>query len=395
MSRVAYIEPVGGIAGDMVLAALVNLGADLTPIKLALAELGVPGLSITASSVSRGAFTATHVKIEADEPQHNHRHWRDIRAMLTGSTLSDRTKARSLAIFERIAIAEGEVHGIPVDDVHFHEVGAWDSIADIVGVAMALEQLDVDVLVASSPPLSSGSIECAHGTMPLPAPATLRLMSGWPVRPGPHNMESTTPTGAGILAALATPGGMPEMRVVATGTGAGTRDTSDPPNILRITIGDGHVQPQADSVTVIEAQMDDLTGEHLPPLIEALLDAGAVDAYATPVLMKKGRSGLLLTALAPATSVVAVSDALLRHGSTFGVRHSTAARQILDRWHATVSTPWGDVRVKVGALNGEILHASPEYEDVQAVARASKQPTPIVHAAAIQAWRNTQENDPC
>lgn len=395
MSRIAYIEPVGGIAGDMVLAALVSLGAELGPIAVALTELGVPGIGLTASQVQRGAFVATHVAVEADAHQHQHRHWSDIRRMLSESALPERAKARALTIFERIAVAEGEVHGIPVEDVHFHEVGAWDSIADIVGVALALEQLGVDTLVAASPPLSSGSIECAHGTMPLPAPATLRLLGGWPVRPGPHNMESTTPTGAGILAALATPGGMPTMRVVATGMGAGTRDTASPPNVLRITLGESTKQSGTDSVTVIEAQMDDLTGEHLPPLIEALLDAGALDAYATPVLMKKGRSGLLLTALAPASTAANVSNALLRHGSTFGVRHSSADRQILDRWHATVSTPWGDVRVKVGALNGEILHASPEYDDVQAVARAANQPTPIVHAAAIQAWRNEQENEPC
>ena len=375
------------------LAALVGLGADLEPIADALTDLGVPGISLNASTVQRGAFTAVHVSVEAADSGHHHRHWSDIRRMLTDSRLPERAKARALAVFERIAIAEGEVHGIPVEDVHFHEVGAWDSIADIVGVAMALEQLGIDTLVASPPPLSSGSIQCAHGTMPLPAPATLRLMSGWPVRPGPHNLECTTPTGAGILAALATPGPMPSMTVLSTGMGAGTRDTADPPNVLRVTIGEAQTREHVDAVTVIEAQMDDLTGEHLPPLIEALLDAGALDAYATPVLMKKGRSGLLLTALARTEHVASVSDALLRHGSTFGVRHSSASRQVLDRWHATVDTPWGEVRVKIGALNGEILHASPEYEDVQAVARAARQPAPTVHAAAVQAWRNNQETD--
>ena len=393
MSRVAYLEPVGGIAGDMVLAALVGVGADLEPIAEALSDLGVPGISLTASTVQRGAFAAVHVNVEAANSGHHHRHWSDIRRLLTDSRLPERAKARALAVFERIAVAEGEVHGIPVEDVHFHEVGAWDSIADIVGVALALEQLEIDTLVASPPPLSSGSIQCDHGTMPLPAPATLRLMSGWPVRPGPHNLECTTPTGAGILAALATPGAMPTMTVSATGMGAGTRDTADPPNVLRVTIGEAKASEHADAVTVIEAQMDDLTGEHLPPLIEALLDAGALDAYATPVLMKKGRSGLLLTALARTEHVASVSDALLRHGSTFGVRHSSASRQVLDRWHATVDTPWGEVRVKIGALNGEVLHASPEYEDVQAVARAARQPAPTVHAAAVQAWRNNQETD--
>lgn len=395
MSRVAYIEPVGGIAGDMVLAALVSLGADLQSIAVGLEGLGIPGIRLTARSVQRGAFAATHVEVEAEESDQHHRHWSDIRRLIEDSALPPRVKSRALDVFACIATAEGEVHGIPVEEVHFHEVGAWDSIADIVGVALALDQLDVDRLVASSPPLSSGSIQSAHGTMPLPAPATLRLMRGWPVRPGPHNVESTTPTGAGILAALATPGSMPAMRVVATGFGAGTRDTADPPNIVRVTIGDPVEGQSAAAVTVIEAQMDDLAGEHLPPLIEALLEAGALDAYATPVIMKKGRSGLLLTALSPVSSAAAVSETLLRHGSTFGVRHSMANRQVLDRWHAQVTTPWGDVRVKIGALNGEILHASPEYEDVQAVARAAQQPAPIVHAAAIQAWRNDQEKDPC
>ncbi len=390
MNRIAYIEPIGGIAGDMVLAALVELGADLDAINGSLRDLGVPGINVSASSVMRGPFSATHIEVHASADEQTHRQWLDIRKLLAESTLSERSKAQSLKVFERIAEAEAAVHGIPVDDVHFHEVGAWDSIADIVGVVIALEQLEIDRIVASAPPLSSGTIRSAHGVMPLPAPATLRLLEGWPVRPGPENMESTTPTGAGILSALTENGPLPAMRVLRSGYGAGTRDRGELPNVVRVTIGEPSISPSVDAVLVIEAQMDDLAGEHLPPLIDALLSSGALDAYATPVLMKKGRPGLLVSALAYADKEAAVSEAMLRHGSTFGVRVYAAHRRTLERWHDTVETPWGAARVKVGALDGEILHAAPEYEDVLSLAKASGQPAPVIHAAASHGWRNTK-----
>ena len=312
--------------------------------------------------------------------------------MLEAAPLAPGVAERAIKVFQALAQAEAEVHGTSIDQVHFHEVGAWDSIADIVGVSAALTALDVGPLVCGPPPLGSGSIQTAHGAMPLPAPATLCLLAGWPVRPGPEGVESTTPTGAAIISALGSPGLMPAMVIERTGTGAGTRDPADQANVVRAVLG-AHTQTDLPPAQVLElcAQMDDMSGEHLPPLLQALLDAGAVDAFAQPILMKKGRTGLLVTALSAPDQAAAVEVAMLRHGSTFGVRRKPADRTRLDRWHETVITRWGEVRVKIGALQGEVLHAAPEYEDVQRVASAAGQSAIEVHSAALSAWRQTQE----
>jgi uncharacterized protein (TIGR00299 family) protein len=391
MSRVLHIDPVGGIAGDMLCAALIDLGADVDVIQAALTQLGVPEVLVSVERVQRGAFSALQFKVHCEAEHHPHRTHANIRALISDSGLSERVRVRALAVFQAIAAAEAHVHGVAIEAVHFHEVGAWDSIADIVGAAVALEQLGVDTLISGPPPLSTGTIQTAHGHMPLPAPATLQLLAGWPVRPGPQGRECTTPTGAGILAALATAGSLPAMRLIGTGIGAGSRDPEDAPNVLRATLGTAATAASPGAVNILEAQMDDLSGEHLPPLIAALFSAGALDAYATPILMKKGRAGLLLTALATPETTDLVTAAMLKHGSTFGVRRSSAQRTVLDRWHDSVDTPWGPIRVKVGATDGDILHASPEYEDVAALALASGQTAPTVHAAALQAWRNANE----
>ena len=212
------------------------------------------------------------------------------------------------------------------------------------------------------------------------------------MRSGLEGLESTTPTGAAIVTALGRPGSLPTMVLKGIGVGAGTRDSSEQPNVVRAFLGttDAGDRPPGE-VIELRAQMDDMSGEHLPPLLRALLQAGALDAYAQPILMKKGRAGLLVTALAAPEHTTAVEQAMLRHGTTFGVRRTPADRTVLDRWHDTVGTPWGDVRVKVGALDGEVLHASPEYEDVQQVADAAGRTTIEVHSAALSAWRQSQE----
>lgn len=391
MSRVLFVDPVGGIAGDMFTAALIDVGAPLDTIQTALDSLCIPSLSVQTERVTRGPFSAIRFVVECHTEDHPHRTWATIKRMLEDSPLSDGAKRRSLAVFEAIAHAEARVHGIAVDAVHFHEVGAWDSIADIVAACVALDSLNVDAIWSTPPPLSVGSINTAHGAMPLPAPATLTLLEGWPVRTGPVGRECTTPTGAGFLAALAQYGPVPTMKLIATGTGAGTRNPADLPNVVRVSLGESMEAQSPTSVVVLEAQMDDLSGEHLPPLIDALLTAGALDATATHVTMKKGRTGLLITALAEADSADAVTEALLRHGSTFGVRRTAADRTVLDRWFETVETPWGSVRMKIGALHGEILHAAPEYDDIIAIASSAQKPAPTVHAAAMAAWRN--QND--
>lgn len=433
--RVLYIDPFAGAAGDMLTAALIDLGARLDDIQEALLALPLRGYALEAPRALRGPFSATrfivspvasasdlpaatepegahdhghghshdhghghghlHAHIQLDPwPDQPHRSWRGIRQMLLQSALPERARDRALAAFTRLAEAEAHVHGVPVEDVEFHEVGAVDSIVDIVAAAVGLELLGVDRLVSGPLPMGSGMITTAHGRTPLPAPATLQILVGFPVVPGPPGREHVTPTGAALIAALAEPGPMPAMTVLGVGHGAGTRDPADVPNVLRVVLGQERRPDSPDRVVSVEAQMDDLSGEHLPPLIEALLEAGALDAYATPVLMKKGRTGLLVTALASPPLADAVEIALLRHGSTFGVRRQVMDRRVLDREHVTVRTPYGPARIKLGRLDGALVHAAPEFEDVRALARSAGVPVPVVHAAVLRAYDGGVTEDP-
>lgn len=428
MGRTLYVDPVSGIAGDMLCAALIDLGASPDTIRSGLDGLGLSGYSISVEETRRGVFAARRFIVSPQPltpasravapldghdhghghghdhdhghghghhhqgpapvawPDQHHRTWRDIRDLLTAADLPDRARQRAMETFALLAQAEGRVHGHPPDEVHFHEVGAIDSIVDITAACLALELLDVDRIVCGALPLSSGTITTAHGVTPLPAPATAALLTGWPIRAGVPGREEVTPTGAALMAALAEHGTLPEMTLLGTGVGAGTRDFPDRPNIVRAILGDEAAADSPTDVWVLSAQMDDLTGEHLPLLIRALLAAGALDAYASPVLMKKGRSGMLVTALAEWPSVPAAEEALLRHGSTFGVRRHRTSRRVLARQHATVTTPWGRVRIKLGTLSGETLHAAPEFEDVRQRAEAASVAASRVHAAAVAAW---------
>lgn len=419
--KILYIDPFAGIAGDMFCAALLHLGVPLDALLAPLKALPLDGYTISTHATVRGAFAATRFEVHQDNPEHDHSHshshdhghghdhshdhvgpeawpgqpdrrWSTIRKMLEDAPIAAGVRRRALAVFAALARAEAKVHGTTVEDVHFHEVGAVDSIVDIVAACAGLEALGVERIISGPPPLSGGEIRGAHGRIPLPAPATLEILSGWPVIAGAHNREEVTPTGAAILAALAEPGSFPAMTVRATGYGAGKWDPKDKANVVRLVLGEARVADSARTVAVLQAQMDDLTGEHLPPLLSALLEAGAVDAYASPVLMKKGRSGLLVTALAPEQASAAVEEALLRHGTTFGVRRTTAQRRVLDRRHETVLTEWGPVRVKLGQLGDEVLHASPEHEDVQARAAAAGVAVPRVYAAAVAAWHTGRED---
>ena len=433
MGRHLHLDPVGGLAGDMFCAALLDLGADLAQLREGLRSLGLDGWGIDSEATTRGAFAATRFVVtlspdptkkpvyrrtEAASPAHSHSHshshshghghdhghghghqhghghghdggpsrrWADIRAMIEASPLPPRAGARALAVFGLLAEAEGAVHGMPAEEVTFHEVGALDSIIDIVGACLALEQLDVDTLSCGPLPMGSGTTMSQHGRIPLPAPATVAVLRGWPVEPGPPGRELVTPTGAALVAALGQPGPAPALTLLGQGVGAGTRDPSDRANVVRAILGDTATPARSEAVSVVETQVDDLPSEHLPPLFDALFAAGALDALAVPAIMKKGRPGLLIQALCPPDRRPAVAEALLRHSGSFGVRFHAADRQVLRRWHHAVTTQWGPVRVKVGALGDEILHLSPEHKDVARAARAAGVPTPRVHWAAVRA----------
>ncbi len=385
-----------GIAGDMLVGALLDLGADFAALERALASVGVSHVSV--EDVTRSSIRARHFHVHEHDHAHDHDHdhdhghdhehaWKHIRARIDGASLTDRARTCALTIFSRLAEVEGRIHGVAPDDVTFHEVGAIDSIADIVGAAVCLDQLDVDAIYLLGPvALGGGLVKTAHGLLPVPAPATVALLEGFPVRPGSFaDGELTTPTGAAIVSALASGDRAPAFSLDAVGYGAGTRNPADRPNVVRAILGT-RAAASAQEIVVLESNLDDVTGEQVPILLDALLQAGALDAFVAPVLMKKGRPGFFVQALAEAGAADAVAECFLRHGSTFGVRRVEARRDVLDRWHERVVTPWGPVRVKIGARKGEVLQVAPELEDVKAVATASGRSAGEVHRAALAAW---------
>ena len=300
-------------------------------------------------------------------------------------SLRPRVRERAIATFARLAEAEARVHGGSAEDVTFHEVGAVDSIVDIVATCSALEELDVDRIVASPLPMGSGTVRTQHGLLSVPVPATVEVLRGFPVVSSPFVGELVTPTGAALVAALAEPGTMPAMRVASVGYGGGTRNPGTHANVVRAILGDGDAGAVAE-VAELRAQVDDLTGESVPGLLEALFDAGAVDAWVTPIVMKKGRPGLLVTALCPVSARVPVGDALFRHAGTFGYRWSLVPREVAARRWDGVSTSFGTVRVKVAERDGVVVHAAPEHEDCAVRAREAGVPVAEVRGAALAAW---------
>ncbi len=324
----------------------------------------------------------------ASKHSHVHRDYAEIRRLLKRAKLDPDVKALAAEIFARIAEAESQLHGVPLDRIGFHEVGAYDSIADIIGVAAAIVWLAPASITSSPPVLGSGHIRTAHGPVPVPAPATALLLEGIPVSHAGRG-ELTTPTGAAILATVVDSfGAAPPMRLLAQGFGAGTKDFPDRANVLRVLLGEplGDRQaPSASEVTLIETNVDDMNPQLVTPLIEALLDAGAVDAWATPILMKKGRPALTLSALSPAAAVEAVTLAFFEHSSTIGVRTTPLARTALERSSAIVKTRHGKVAVKLSAWQGRVLSATPEFDDCRRLAKAAKVPVRTVMAAAAAA----------
>ncbi len=435
MPRVLFLDCFAGIAGDMTVAALVHAGAPLADVLAEVRALPVWGWDARVEKVHRGAYAATRFVVEptggapggtedaeasggAHDHGHLHHHdhghghghdhghghgaeggvevtdpwvgqpprtWRTIRRMLEQARLRPRVRARALSTFAVLAEAEARVHGTPVDEVAFHEVGAVDSIVDIVATCAALECLGIDEIVATPLPMGHGQVRTAHGLLSVPVPATVEVLRGFPVVPFPFPGELVTPTGAALVAALARPGHMPAMRVSSVGYGAGTRDPRSHANVLRAVVGEGDAGAPAE-VVELRAQVDDLTGESVPGLLDALFAAGALDAYVAPVTMKKGRPGLAITALAPPEARVPVGEALLRHAGTIGYRWSVHPREVAARRLVPVTTPWGEVRVKVAERDGRVMHAAPEHEDCATLARAAGVPVAEVRGAALAAW---------
>jgi uncharacterized protein (TIGR00299 family) protein len=386
---ILYIDCVGGAAGDMLLAALLDAGADVAAVREALAATGVEGLDLERSRVERHGTGATHVDVVAPS-EHVHRTWRDVREIIEAASLAEWPRARALDAFSRLARAEGLIHGVPPEEVHFHEVGSLDAIGDIVGVCIAAATLGADEIVCSPLPMSRGFVRAAHGLLPLPAPATLEILreAGAPLVPLEADSELVTPTGASLVASLATRfGPFPAMVARQIGYGAGTRDLEELPNLVRVVLGETssatlrHAKP----IYLIEANIDDLSPELVPDAAAAATSAGAVDVWTVPAQMKKGRPGIVLSALARPLERDAVAESLLRHTSTLGVRMAQFDRYELERDFITVAVSGGDVRVKRGWLDGELVNLAPEHDDCLAAAERTGRPVQAVWASALTA----------
>jgi pyridinium-3,5-bisthiocarboxylic acid mononucleotide nickel chelatase len=388
VSRVVYFDCASGASGDMLLGAVVDLGLPVEELRAELARLPLSGYTLETSRVSRSGLAATKLDVVTGAPETKHRHLRHIVEILDGSTLAADVKQKATSLFQRLAEAESAVHGTSPEKVHFHEVGAVDSIVDIVGGVIALRWLGASRFVSSPLNVGTGTVTMSHGTFPVPPPATAKLVAGVPVY-GAGEGELLTPTGALLVTSHATEyGPLPPLRIDKTGHGAGSRDTKGRPNVLRLVVGEDAQASGSERVLVLETEVDDTAPQLLGPLLDGLIKAGALDAYFTPVQMKKGRPGVLVTVIAPPDKREAIEELLFRETTTLGVRRQEWERTALERETATVDTAYGSVRVKIGRRAGVVYNAWPEFEDCQRLAAEKGVAVKEVLAAALSAWRS-------
>jgi len=382
MTTCLYIDCVGGIAGDMLLASLIDAGASLDAIR---SGLPLEGLDLEVARVERRGVGALSLTVITGH-DHAHRTWRDVRDLIDSGSMPERARLRAHAAFALLAHAEGRVHGVPPEEVMFHEVGALDAIADICGVALALEELGIEEVVCSPLPLGRGMTTGAHGLLPLPAPATLELLRGAQVYGVDALGETVTPTGAALVASLASSfAPQPRMELQAVGSGAGTRDSEHVPNIVRALVGTitSAVVPQVGPL-ILETNVDDLAPEFVPDVIDACLAAGAADVWTAPIVMKRGRPAITLSALVQADAERPVAEAMLRHSTALGVRvRRTEHRWALDREFHDVEVMGHVVSVKIGSLNGEVVNVKPEHRDCVRVASETGKAVKAVWVAAL------------
>ncbi|HYO24120.1 MAG TPA: nickel pincer cofactor biosynthesis protein LarC [Lacipirellulaceae bacterium] len=405
--RIAYLDCASGISGDMTLAALVDAGADLAEVQRGIDSLGLPSCQLAATEVKRKGFRALQLTVQ-HEPEHKHRHLHHITAMIEGSSvLSPRQKELATRIFRRLAEAEAKVHGSTIEKVHFHEVGAVDSIADIVGSAIAWDLLGVERILCAPVPTGSGFVEIAHGRCSIPAPATAELLAGVPLADFAVEGELTTPTGAAIVAALVDDfGPLPAMTIERIGYGAGQKDFAHP-NLLRILLGEtapiGAAQPHAegagaggarlvaDAIVLLETNLDDVSGEAIGFTVERLWAAGALDVSTTALTMKKNRPGVLLAVQCRPADADELASIVFRETTALGLRRSTVSRLTLPRRSVTVATPFGPIAGVAATLPDGALRFSPEYEACAEAARRQGAALADVDAAARMAYEASRE----
>ncbi len=396
MKRTLFVDATQGAAGDMILGGLLDLGVPESIVVQALESLPLTGWELSARKIERCALVATQVEVLLREPEQDERNWGALESILSRGQLTPTVRESCRRIFRRLIEAEAEVHGRSPEAVHLHEAGGTDAIIDVVGACVAIEHLDVDEIVVSELTTGFGEVTCAHGVYPVPAPATTLLIRGAPVRGGVLEFERLTPTGAAILTTLAARyGSLPAFRPAAVGYGAGSKELESTPNMVRMIVGEtGGADTTPDTtgeICVIECTVDETTPQAVAYTMGLLLEAGALDAFTSPVLMKKGRQGHRLTALCRPERLDDLARLILKETSSLGVRFRRESRIELDRKMHRVETEFGPVHVKAGLLDGRVVHAWPEYDDCAKLARQREVPLRRVQQAALDAF--DQEHD--
>jgi len=407
--RLAYFDCFSGISGDMTLGAVVDAGVSVARLRAALESLRVPGWGFHAQKVWKNGMAATQVTITTEDTS-RHRSLGAILEILEQSELPTAVRKRAQAIFTKLGEAEASVHDVPLEKIHFHEVGAVDAILDIVGACVGFAELGIERFVCSPLNVGGGTAKMAHGVLPVPAPATAKLLIGKPTYSTGVQKELVTPTGAAIVATLCDAfGPQPAMATNAIGYGAGSADLEGQPNVLRLMVGDAAEASVAmnpaqasgpsgakgepvfqEEIAVMEANMDDMNPQIYGYFLEKALAAGALDVYTTPVQMKKNRPGTLLTVLAKPEDVSPLTKLIFSETTTFGVRIQPARRHVLPREHVSVATEYGEVRVKVSRVNGRIFHAAPEFEDCKRIASEKNVPLQRVIGEALRKYEESK-----
>ena len=388
--KTLHFDMFSGVSGDMILGGLLALGYPVAELKKIPEALGIEGVTIDVSGADVQSVTANKVDIRYDEHGHHHRSLSYITKIINQSTLDPRVKELATTAFTRLGEAEAEVHGKDIETIHFHEVGAVDSIVDIVGACDGVVKLGVEKFTASPFTTGTGFVDIAHGRIPVPVPATSLLIRGFPVHGTDVQSEMTTPTGAALVTTFVKPenfGTLSMQNVVRVGYGAGSRKLPDRPNILRLVLGesesDAEQLPSDENVGVVEANIDDMNPQFFEHVSEVLFSLGALDVFSQNVQMKKNRSGVLLTALCRETDIQTICDAVLRETTTIGVRFYKAGRKVLERTIEEVKTPWGKVRFKAVTLSDGTRRSKPEYEDLKRLAAENKLPITEIEQKVI------------
>ncbi len=388
--RIGYLDCFSGAAGDMLVGAIIDAGCEPQFIQSQLDLLGLPGVRLETTAVKKNGLHGIKVTFTSDEKSPPHRHFAAIENILRQSRLEESVIESSLRVFRRIGEAEARMHAVPIEKVHFHEVGAIDAICDIVATVVGLRRLGIEKLYASPILLGSGFVDAAHGRIPLPAPATLEIARGYPVKRIDTSHEMTTPTGAALIAEMAEYSPGYAMIVETTGYGAGTSDFDDRPNLLRLVVGRANQKLESDTVTILETNIDDATPENIGHLQHRLLESGALDVFVTSILMKKSRPAHKITVIAEPAVAEGLARIILRESSTAGVRFRDESRWKLNYEFKTVSTEYGAIKIKF-YFGGDICKFSPEYEDVVRAAINAKVPFVKVYNAAIMATNAMKE----